>query len=589
MADPSPVQRRLAAILAADVAGYSRLMGADEEGTLDRLKALRAELIDPKIAEHRGRIVKTTGDGLLVEFASVVDAMRCAIAWQTAMVERTEKRIQFRIGVNLGDIIFDDGDIFGDGVNIAARLEAMAEPGGICIDSAVLAQTRGKLDFPANDLGEQALKNIAQPVHVFRVGVHPSGPGAREMPEPQSGPPALPEKPSLAVLPFANMSGDPEQEYFSDGMVEDITTAIARVPWLFVVARNSSFAYKGKTPDLRQVGRELGVRYVLEGSVRKAGNRVRITGQLIDTTTGGHLWADRIDGGLDDIFDLQDRVASSVVGAIEPRLRLAEIERATRKPPQSLDVYDLYWRALAQFHKSTAESFRETIRLLREALALDPSYAPAQALLGQCRTWQRANGWEPVTPEAAAEAVALAKQAADGGRDDPDALWMAGWTISYLSGDHPTGLSLIARALTLNANSALAWCAHGIVLSYANRPEPAIESLNQAIRLSPLDPLGYLFKAGFTLAHMLAGRYDEALKWVEETLREKPGLSSALRWKASIYGHLGRVEEGRALVRELQAQRPGLTVKRFERYRENAYEITTIFMDGLRKAGLPEE
>ncbi|HXP05434.1 MAG TPA: adenylate/guanylate cyclase domain-containing protein [Stellaceae bacterium] len=589
MADPSPVLRHLAAILAADVAGYSRLMGADEEGTLARLKALRAELVDPAIAVHRGRIVKTTGDGLLVEFASVVDALRCAIAWQTAMLERDEKRIQFRIGINLGDIISDGDDIFGDGVNIAARLEAMAEPGGICIESAVLAQTRGKLEFLTDDLGEQALKNIAQPVHVFRVGVQRSRPGARDMPAPQSGPPALPEKPSLAVLPFQNMSGDPEQEYFSDGMVEDITTAIARVPWLFVVARNSSFAYKGKSPDLRQVGRELGVRYVLEGSVRKAGNRVRITGQLIDTTTGGHLWADRIDGGLDDIFELQDRVASSVVGAIEPRLRLAEIERAVRKPPQSLDVHDLYWRALAQFHKSTAESFRETVRLLQEALAIDPSYAPAAALLGQCRTWQRANGWEPVTPEAAAEVVALAKQAADSGRDDPDVLWMAGWTISYLSGDHATGLSLIARALTLNVNSALAWCAHGIVLAYANRPEPAIESLNQAMRLSPLDPLGYLFKAGFTLAHMLAGRYDEALTWVEETLREKPGLSSALRWKASIYGYLGRVEEGRALVQELLAQRPGLTVKRFERYRENAYEITTIFMEGLRKAGLPEE
>jgi adenylate cyclase len=582
MANPSPVQRRLAAILAADVAGYSRLMGADEEGTLARLKALRAQVIDPTITEHNGRIVKTTGDGLLVEFASVVDAMRCATQWQTAMTERADTGIQFRIGINLGDIIIDGDDIFGDGVNIAARLEAMAEPGGICVSRVVREQTRDRLDTNFEDLGEQSLKNIARPIRVFRLLA-----AENKVPEPAALP--LPEKPSIAILPFQNMSGDPEQEYFSDGMVEDITTAIARMPWLFVVARNSSFAYKGKSPDLRQVGRELGVRYVLEGSVRKAGNRVRITGQLIDTTTGGHMWADRIDGGLDDIFELQDRVASSVVGAIEPRLRLAEIERATRKPPQSLDVYDLYLRALAQFHKSTAESFRETIRLLREALAIDPSYAPAAALLGQCRTWQRANGWEPVTPEAAAEAVALAKQAADSGRDDPDVLWMAGWTISYLSGDHATGLGLIARALALNANSALAWCAQGIVLGYANRPEPAIESLNQAMRLSPLDPLGYLFKAGFTLAHMLAGRYDEALKWVEETLREKPGLSSALRWKASIYGHLGRVEEGRVLVRELLAQRPGLTVKRFERYRENALEITTIFMEGLRKAGLPEE
>ncbi len=312
------VERRLAAILAADVAGYSRLMGGDEEGTLAALKAIRRELSDPKITEHRGRIVKTTGDGLLVEFSSVVDAVRCAVEVQRAMALRNaeipaDQRIEFRVGIHQGDVIVEDGDIFGDGVNLAARLEGLAEPGGICVSGRVRSDAAGKVeDIAFEDLGEQQVKNIARPVHAFAIWL-----GAVAVTAPVRPPLALPDKPSLAVLPFANMSGDPEQEYFVDGMVEEITTAIARLPWLFVIARNSSFAYKGKSPDLRQVGRELGVRYVLEGSARKAGNRVRITAQLIDTTTGAHIWADRIDGALDDIFELQDQVASKVVGAID--------------------------------------------------------------------------------------------------------------------------------------------------------------------------------------------------------------------------------------------------------------------------------
>src|SRR6184192_2341804 len=331
--------RRLAAILAADVAGYSRLIGADEEGTLNRLKAIRAEVIDPKVGEHRGRIVKTTGDGLLVEFASVIDALRCAIEWQTGMTEQktdtSDRRIEFRIGINIGDVVVEDGDIFGDGVNVAARLEGLAEPGGICVSARVQEDSAGRLDLPFEDLGEQNLKNIARPVRVYRVRLATNN--TPKIPT-ESGPAlALPDKPSIAVLPFQNMSGDPEQEYFADGMVEEIITAIARLPWLFVIARNSSFAYKGKSPDLRQVGRDLGVRYVLEGSVRKAGDRVRITGQLIDTATGAHIWADRFDGPLDDIFEVQDQIAGSVAGAIQPKLRHAEIERASRKPTESLD------------------------------------------------------------------------------------------------------------------------------------------------------------------------------------------------------------------------------------------------------------
>jgi adenylate cyclase len=373
------VERRLAAILAADVAGYSRLMGHDEAGTLARLKALRRELIDPKIAEHKGRIVKTTGDGILIEFPSVVEAVACAVAVQQGMARHNaavpqDQRIEFRVGINSGDVIVEDGDIHGDGVNIAARLEAFAKPGGICVSAMVQDQVRGRLDCTFEDTGEQSLKNIARPVRVYRVGatIGPpaSGRQAGGTPAVQPALP-LPDKPSIAVLPFQNMSGDPEQEYFADGMVEEIITALSRIRWLFVIARNSSFTYKGQAVDLKRVGRELGVRYVLEGSVRKSGNRVRITGQLIDALTGTHLWADRFDGSLEDVFDLQDKVASSVVGVIEPTLRQAEIERARRSRPDSLDAYDLYLRALARFYRYAKEDFDEAIALLQQALAID--------------------------------------------------------------------------------------------------------------------------------------------------------------------------------------------------------------------------
>src|SRR6267142_2014010 len=333
-AGPKRVERRLAAILAADVAGYSRLMGEDEEGTLAALKAIRNELIDPGIAEHHGRIVKTTGDGLLVEFQSVVDAVRCAVEVQRAMAERnavvpTEKRIEFRFGIHQGDIIVEDGDIFGDGVNLAARLEGLAEPGGICVSGRVRADAAGRVDVAFDDLGKQSLKNIARPLRVYRVRL-----GEVLATNTPAAALALPDKPSIAVLPFQNISGDPEQEYFADGMVEEIITALSRIRWFFVIARNSTFTYKGHAVDVKEVGRELGVRYVLEGSVRKSGTRIRITGQLIDANTGAHLWADRFDGPLDDIFELQDKITSSVVAAIAPRLEQAEIDRSERKPSE---------------------------------------------------------------------------------------------------------------------------------------------------------------------------------------------------------------------------------------------------------------
>src|SRR5215831_16043234 len=423
--------RRLAAILAADVAGYSRLIGADEGGTLRGLKTIQTELIDPKIAAHNGRLVKTTGDGLLVEFSSVVDALRCASEIQAGMAERNapvpqDGCIEFRMGLNVGDVVVEDGDIFGDGVNVAARLEALAAPGGICVSARVQEDAAGKLDLAFEDMGERQLKNIARAVRVYRVRDRTT-PAAEPATSPKPLP--LPDKPSLAVLPFQNLTGDAEQEYFVDGMVEEITTAIARLPWLFVIARNSAFTYKGKAVAVKQVAQELGVRYVLEGSVRKAGNRVRITGQLIDTTTGAHIWADRFDGALDDIFELQDQVASGVVGAIEPRLRSAEIERAIRKPTESLDAYDLYLRALAEFRKWSPEGWRDAIDLLGRALAIDPRYAPAAGLFAWCRVLQLTNrAMASHSEEDLSEGVRFARRAIEEGKEDPDALWMGGWT-----------------------------------------------------------------------------------------------------------------------------------------------------------------
>jgi adenylate cyclase len=581
------VERRLAAVLAADIAGYSRLMGEDEEGTLVALKAIRRELAEPKIAEHHGHIVKTTGDGFLVEFASVVDAVRCAVEWQREMALRnagipSARRVEFRIGINLGDIISDEQDIFGDGVNIAARLEGLAEPSGICVSHVVREQVRDKVDFGFDDMGEQKVKNIARPVHVYRIAVAERAMAKEPLP--------LPDKPSLAVLPFQNMSGDPEQEYFADGMVEEITTAISRLPWLFVIARNSSFTYKGRAVDVKQVARELGVRYVLEGSVRKAGSRVRITGQLIDTATGAHIWADRFDGALDDIFELQDQIASSVVGAIEPRLRLAEIERAARKPTDSLDAYDLYLRGLAEFNKFTEEGMAQAVVLLRRALEIDPGYAPAAAMIGLSYQFQRARGWKPLLGAEVEEAARLARRAIDTGRGDPDALWMAGIVLLTSAGETANAANAIDRALALNPNSAYAWMAKGYVLASSNAGDKGVDALRRAIRLSPFDPLGWRFASGLAIAQMMAGQYKEAMHWADRSLQEMPRYTAGIRVKVVLCAYLGHIDEARHWLGRLLELQPGLTIAEMNAYAAKflAPEPLEIYIEGLRKAGLPE-
>jgi TolB-like protein len=573
---PVRVERRLAAILAADVAGYSRLMGADEEGTLSRLKALRAEVIDPKIAEHHGRIVKTTGDGLLVEFASVVDALRCAAEMQAAMAESNaslpaDKRIDLRIGINVGDIVVEDGDIFGDGVNIAARLEGLAEPGGICVSARVQEDAAGRLDLVFEDIGEQALKNIARPVRAYQV-VTAAGSSLRQA---SSGPP-LPDKPSIAVLPFANMSGDPEQEYFADGMVEEIITALSRIRWLFVIARNSSFTYKGQVVDVKQVGRELGVRYILEGAVRKAGQRVRITAQLIDAQSGAHLWADRFDGALEDVFDLQDRVAISVAGVIEPTLQAAETARAAHRPTGDLTAYDLYLRAYALDLTSAPEA----LRLLDQAIERDPRYGPALALAANFYSQRCIAGWSQDPEAESRKGADLARRALQAGPDDPATIVNAAGPLAFFGEDIGAMMRLVDRALVLNPSFARGWNNSALLSLFAGQPERAIEHAKAALRLSPRARVGTTLGVIGT-AHLVSRRFDAALPKLLLAIQEAPAFPVPYRWLASCYAHMGRLDEARDIVTRLRAITP-VVVPGATQFRDP--EQRELLLSGLRLA-----
>jgi adenylate cyclase len=549
--------RRLAAILAADVAGYSRLMGEDEEGTLNRLWSIRADVINPKVTEHRGRIVKTTGDGLLVEFTSVVDALRCASEIQSAMAEgnagtAAEKRIEFRIGVHQGDIVVEDGDIFGDGVNVAARLEGLAEPGGICVSARVQEDVAGRLDLTFEDLGEQSLKNIARPIYVYRVRLE----GVKSQ---SSGKPVeavsvlpLPDKPSIAVLPFQNMSGDPEQEYFADGMVEEIITALSRIRWLFVIARNSSFTYKGQTIDVKQVGRELGVRYVLEGSVRKAGQRVRITGQLIDALTGTHLWADRFDGSLENVFELQDDVAVSVAGVIEPTLQAAEIRRSAAQATHDSTAYDLYLRALPHWTSLQKERLFLALDLLGQAIKRDPHYAPALALAAHTRQFLAANDWVNDLEANRREGLDLARRALQSAPDDPDVLALAGFALGHFGEDINMALGLIDRALLINPSFARGWFLSGVGRLLAGQPELAIEHFETSVRLNPRDRGRISSGIGMGAAHLFSRRFEDAAAILLSSLQQAPGVPIGYRFLAACYAHMGRLDEARETVKRLR-------------------------------------
>ena len=566
--------RRLAAILAADVAGYSRLMGADEEGTLERLKALRRELLDPRIAEHRGRIVKTTGDGMLVEFGSVVDAVRCAVAVQQAMAERNavdppDRRIEFRVGINLGDVIFDGEDLFGDGVNIAARLEGLAEPGGICISEDAFRQVRGEIEAEFADIGEQRLKNIARPLRVYRVrlGEVPATDTPAAL--------ALPDKPSIAVLPFANMSGDPEQEYFADGMVEEIITALSRIRWLFVIARNSSFTYKGRAVDVKQVGRELGVRYVLEGSVRKADNRVRITAQLIDALGGTHLWADRFDGSLEDIFDLQDKVAVSVAGVIEPTLRAAEIRRSSERPTPDLTAYDLYLRALPDWASYEKHRVERALDLLGKAIERDPGYGPALALAAHCHSWLAAAGDAKGNP---GKALELARRALRAAPEDPEVLAAGAYVLGIHSEDIDVAISLVDRALLINPSFARGWLGSGLLRAFAGDPDLALQHFNTFQRLDPSERFPAALTAIAT-ALFFKRRFDEAAAKLLQSLEQAPDFAITYRLLASCHAHLGEIDEAQEIVRRLRVITP-VVVPSVIPFRNP--EHRELFLSGLR-------
>jgi len=572
--------RRLAAILAADVVGYSRLIGTDESGTLERLRALRRELLDPKIAEHKGRLVKTTGDGLLVEFASVVDALRCAVEVQREVVGRNagvlpDNRIEFRIGINMGDIVVEDGDIFGDGVNVAARLEALAEPGGICVAARVQEDAAGKLDLAFDDLGEQQLKNIVRPVRVYRVVTEQRVQAAKE-PAPSL---ALPDKPSIAVLPFANMSGDPEQEYFADGMVEEIITALSRIRWLFVIARNSTFTYKGQTVDVRQIGRELGVRYVLEGSVRKAGQKVRITAQLVEANSGAHLWADRFDGSLEEVFDLQDKVASSVAGVIEPALQAAETARSAHRPTNDLTAYDLYLRAYAMV-LSSATQIPDALRLMEQAIGRDPCYGPALAWAAVCRHRLVVDG-RSKDPEAdRRRGIDLARRALRATTDDPGTVVNAAAALAFFGEDIGAMVALVDRALALHPSFARGWHISGVLRLWAGQPDIAIKRVETSLRLSPRARTGWAsFQIG--AAHFVSGRFDLAVPELLLALQDDPGFPNAYRYLAACYAHMGRLDDAREIIDRLRGitsvVMPDTSSLRNPEHRE-------LYLSGLRLA-----
>ncbi len=586
------VERRLAAVLAADVAGYSRLMGADEEGTLARLKAVRKDLVDPTIAKHRGRIVKTTGDGMLVEFASAVDAVRGAVEVQRGMADQNasvpaDQRIEFRIGIHVGDIIIDDNDIFGDGVNVAARLEGIAEPGGVCMSNDAYRQVRGKVEITCDDLGLQSLKNIAEPMQAWRVRLTAQTSSAAQSGSAANEPRALPlpDKPSIAVLPFQNMSGDPEQEYFADGMVEEITMALSRFHWLFVIARTSTFSYKGKAVDIKQVGRELGVRYVLEGSVRKAAGRVRITGQLIDAITGAHIWADRFEGSLENIFELQDQVASVVVGAIDPKLLEAEIARVKRKPVASLDAYDYFLRASDCAYQWTNESTEAALQLFYRAIELDPDYAQAYAFASWCYIWRTGAG--TITADDRAEAVRLGRKAARLGKDDAFSLSWAGMSLAVFAGELEEAAALLDRALALNPNLARSWNLSAWIRIWRGQPEVGIEHLARAMRLSPLDLAFHAMESTTAFAYLRMDRYDEASLWAERALRGQPNASDALRALAisrALAGDLEKAQQGmQRLLQIAPSARISTSIPLFL-----SPERRVRFADALRKAGMPE-
>ena len=592
MSDDSII-RKLTAILYADVAGYSRLTGANEVGTHRQLSA-GLDLISGAIEETGGRVVHYAGDAVLAEFASVVAAVETAVGAQKALAEEhadtpAEARLQFRIGVNLGEVIVDRDDIYGDGVNVAARLESLADPGGVCVSGAVFDQVKGKLEIGFQDMGPQAVKNIAEPVRTYKVTPEGAAPAAAS-PVTETlgaGPKPVTDKPSIAVLPFDNLSGDPEQAYFADGITEDIITGLSRFRALFVIARNSTFAYKGTSPDVREVARDLGVRYILEGSVRRGGERIRITGQLIDAETGNHLWAERYDREMADIFAVQDEVTEAIVAAIAPEIDDVERKRAERKPPDSLEAWDIYQRGLAACHASTEEGFKSAIEQFDRVNEIDPTFAPAFAMTANARARYALH----FMPDSRSELLNQAREKAHKGPTldpkDPTCLWTDG-RVHSMFGLHDVAISKIEEAIGLNPNDAMSHHFLGWALSFAGRSVDVIPHIDHAMRLSPRD----IFLTGMMTIRAVAlfdlERYEEAFEWVQRARLGPNPRTMTHSVLTAVLSKLGREEEARTALDDLLAHAPEMSCAK---YRENPFagpEAMARLVEGLREAGLPE-
>jgi adenylate cyclase len=590
--------RKIAAILSADIVGFGKLAGTDEDRTLARLRSLRSDLFDPTIAVHHGRVVKRTGDGALVEFRSVVEAVRCAIELQNGMVERNagvspDRRIEFRIGIHLGDIVEEsDGDLMGDGVNVAARLESIALPGSICLSEDAYRQVKSRLDIAVSDLGATNLKNIVDPIRVYSLQVGPAA-GVQSTRQTESvvraqpsASLALPDKPSIAILAFQNMSGDIEQEFFADGIAEDIITALSKAHWLFVIARNSSFTYKGKSVDVRQVGRELGVRYVLEGSVRKAGNRVRITAQLIDATSGHHVWAERYDRELADVFVVQDEIARNITGAIAPGIIFAEMQHAQRKDPSQLDAWDHIMRAHWHIRRFTQDDLAKARNLLVQAIALDPTNSMAFSDLAFACHFEAVFGWGNGAVKSHAQLGETGRKAV--GIDDGDAAAHTALAIYDLfSGRHDEARRRLQRALDLDPNSVFARGYLGVGYAFGGDRDAAFPHLDEAIRLSPRDPLLVIWVVCKGWAALLTRRYEEAIQFASHAAEANPEFPDIYAVLAAANGQLDQVDAAREALDQLLRRMPALTTSDERLNRPfGSVEQRERFLEGLRKAGM---
>ena len=580
--------RRLAAILAADVVGYSSLMSRNEEAALGQIKSLRRQLLEPKVNEHEGRVFKTTGDGLLAEFPSPVEAVRCAVAIQEALGSvETPDALRLRIGINLGDIIVEeDGDIFGDGVNVAARLEQMADEGGICISGKVYEEVRDKLKYRFEDLGERQVKNIARPVRVYRLAGEALAPDTSARFRPAL---ALPDRPSIVVLPFANMNGDPEQEYFADGIAEEVTTALSRLRGFFVIARNSAFTYKGRPVRIEQVGRDLGVRYVLEGSVRRSGGQIRIGVQLADTTTGREVWAERYERTLVDVFTLQDEVAAHVAVAVEPKLYALERDRIAQKQPGDLDAWDCVIRALPHMWQVSRTGYERALELFAEALRLDPTYPRALGLHAWVSLWRSHHGWSGV--DLAAVLQGALEQAYAAVRLDSDDAWtrLALGFAQMFQRRHDDAVEELTAALDLNPNFAVARACLGLTLAYGGKGDDAVKELEKAMRLSPRDPYISTFESIRSFAHYVEGDYSSGLEWGRRAVRQRTDLAGYWRPIALNAAMLGLVDEAKTALANAMRVQPNFSVAWVERASPLVSAGDRVkYCELLRPIGLPE-